>query len=84
MKARLRMSFKTWMVIYPSITLFLFLFGEQLSPFPLYLRTLILTIALVPWMMFIGIPVLEYVMKLISGNTISRQQNKITRDEKIR
>jgi antibiotic biosynthesis monooxygenase (ABM) superfamily enzyme len=65
-KAKLLASFKIWMVIYPSITLFLFLFGEQLSGLPLYLRTFILTISLVPWMMFIGIPFIEFIIRRIS------------------
>lgn len=47
-KARLLMSLKIWLVIYPSITLFLFLFGQQLSSLPLYQRTFILTVSLVP------------------------------------
>lgn len=58
-KARLLMSVKIWMVIYPSITLFLFLFGEQLSSLPLYQSTFILTVLLVPWMMFIGVPIID-------------------------
>ncbi|MCB0523235.1 MAG: hypothetical protein KDC86_01830 [Saprospiraceae bacterium] len=65
-KARLFMSLKIWMVIYPSITLFLFLFGQQLSLLPLYQRTFILTASLVPWMMFIGVPFLEYIMKRLN------------------
>lgn len=64
-KAVLLLSIKIWMVIYPSITVFLFLFGRQLSVLPLYQRTFILTIALVPWMMFIGVPFLNYVIKRI-------------------
>jgi len=65
-KARLYMSLKIWMVIYPSITLFLFLFGQQLSSLPLYLRTFILTISLVPWMMFIGVPFLDFLIRRVS------------------
>lgn len=65
-KAKLLASFKIWMVIYPSITLFLFLFGGQLSGLPLYLRTFILTISLVPWMMFIGIPFIEFIIRKLS------------------
>ena len=62
-KARLLMSLKIWAVIYPSITLFLFLFGQQLSALPLYQRTFILSIALVPWMMFIGVPSLDFLIR---------------------
>lgn len=66
-KARLMMSVKIWMVIYPSITLFLFLFGEQLSVLPLYQRTFILTISLVPWMMFIGVPFVDFMIRQLTA-----------------
>lgn len=65
-KARFLMALKIWMVIYPSITLFLFFFGEKLSMLPLYQRTFILTITLVPWMMFAGIPLLDMLFRNIS------------------
>ena len=68
-KARLMMAFKIWMVIYPSITIFLLLFGEILSALPLYQRTFILTISLVPWMMFIGVPFVDFVLRRISGKS---------------
>jgi len=66
-KARLMMSLKIWLVIYPSITLFLFLFGQQLSSLPLYLRTFILTISLVPWMMFVGVPFVDLLIQKAAG-----------------
>lgn len=69
-KAILLLSIRIWMVIYPSITGFLFLFGKQLSALPLYQRTFILTITLVPWMMFIGVPFLDYVIKQVTKNGI--------------
>jgi antibiotic biosynthesis monooxygenase (ABM) superfamily enzyme len=62
-KVKLMASLKIWMVIYPSITMFLFFFGKQLAFLPLYQRTFILTISLVPWMMFIGVPALEILMR---------------------
>jgi len=62
-KARLLMSLKIWMVIYPSITLFLFLFGPPMSSLPLYQRTFLLSISLVPWMMFIGVPFLDFLIR---------------------
>jgi len=62
-------ALKIWLVIYPSITLFLFLFGQPLASLPLYLRTFILTITLVPWMVFIGMPVLDSIfLKIYSMN----------------
>jgi len=66
-KARLVASLKIWIVIYPSITLFLYLFGELLSVLPLYLRTLLLTLSLVPWIVFAGVPLLEYVLRFLSS-----------------
>lgn len=71
-KARLFMSLKIWMVIYPSITLFLFLFGQQLSGLPLYQRTFILTISLVPWMMFIGVPFIDFLLRRLSKAGLSK------------
>jgi len=65
-KMKLIASLKIWAVIYPSITLFLYLFGEPLSVFPLYQRTFILTISLVPWMVFAGIPFVDSIIRRIS------------------
>jgi antibiotic biosynthesis monooxygenase (ABM) superfamily enzyme len=63
------MSLKIWVVIYPSITLFLFLFGQMLSALPLYARTFILTICLVPWMVFFGVPFVDYVVRRLFTRT---------------
>ena len=60
------MALKIWLVIYPSITLFLALFGEQLSALPLYQRTFLLTVSLVPWMMFVGVPAVDLLIKKLS------------------
>lgn len=67
-KAKLMAAVKIWLVIYPSITLFLFLFGQDLAPMPLYLRTLVLTVILVPWMVFGGVPLVEALLKRITRN----------------
>jgi antibiotic biosynthesis monooxygenase (ABM) superfamily enzyme len=68
-KAKLIASLKIWIVIYPSITLFLFLFGETLSVLPLYQRTFLLTLSLVPWIMFAGIPFVDLIIRLFSSKT---------------
>jgi len=65
-KAKLMASLKIWVVIYPSITLFLYLFGEALSGLPLYQRTLLLTLSLVPWIVFVGVPFVDLIVGLIS------------------
>lgn len=66
-KMKLIASLKIWFVIYPSITLFLYLFGESLSVLPLYQRTFLLTISLVPWMMFAGVPFVDLIITRISA-----------------
>jgi len=62
-KAKLIAALKTWVVIYPSITLFLALFGKVLSVLPLYQRTLLLTLALVPWIVFAGVPFINFLLR---------------------
>jgi antibiotic biosynthesis monooxygenase (ABM) superfamily enzyme len=64
-KAKILASFKIWVVIYPSITLFLCLFGEVMAPMPLYLRTLLLTVSLVPWIVFVGVPFVDSIIRLV-------------------
>lgn len=71
-KAKLIMSLKIWMVIYPSITLFLFLFGQTLAALPLYQRTFILTISLVPWMMYVGVPALDFLLNRLSRKSVAK------------
>ncbi len=72
-KMKLIASVKIWVVIYPSITLFLYLFGGPLSVLPLYQRTGILTIALVPWIVFIGVPFVDLILRLFSPRAINKQ-----------
>lgn len=72
LKAKLLASAKIWLAIYPSITIFLFVFGKALSGLPLVLRTLILTLLLVPWIVFIGVPFVDSIFRLFSPKTESR------------
>ena len=72
-KAKLITSLKIWMVIYPSITLFLFLFGQPLAALPLYQRTFILTISLVPWMMYVGVPALDFLLNRLSKKSDTKK-----------
>jgi antibiotic biosynthesis monooxygenase (ABM) superfamily enzyme len=71
-KMRLIASLKIWVVLYPSITLFLYLFGEPLSPLPLYGRTLVLTIVLVPWIVFVGVPFVDSILSKISSKKVTK------------
>ncbi len=65
-KMKLIASLKIWLAIYPSITFFLYLFGQTLSVLPLYQRTFILTLSLVPWIVFAGVPFVDKVIRLLS------------------
>lgn len=67
-KNKIIQALKIWVVIYPSITIFYLVFGKYLAEIPLYLRTLVLTLILVPWMVFIGLPFLHIVLKRFSRN----------------
>lgn len=65
-QTRLRLAVKIWIAIYPSITLVLFLFESQLVILPLYLRTLVLTVILVPWMIFVLLPLMDRGLALLT------------------
>ncbi len=71
-KMKLMASLKIWVVIYPSITLFLYLFGEALAVLPLYQRTLLLTLSLVPWIVFIGLPFVNLMIGKFSSKHSSQ------------
>lgn len=64
-KMKLLAALKIWLAIYPSITFFLYFFGPRLADLPLYQRTLILTATLVPWLVFVGVPVVDKALKFI-------------------
>lgn len=68
-KMKLIASLKIWAVIYPSITLFLYFFGEAMSVLPLYQRTFLLTISLVPWIVFAGVPFVDLVIRMVSSKS---------------
>ncbi|WP_294673519.1 hypothetical protein [uncultured Fluviicola sp.] len=67
-KTKVIQAIKVWIVIYPSITLFNLLFGSYLVNLPLPVKTLILTMVLVPWMVFIGLPIVNKIQQKISQN----------------
>ena len=67
-KAKIIQAIKVWIIIYPSITLFNILFGSYLINLPLYMKTLTLTVVLVPWMVFLGLPLVNRVQQKIFKN----------------
>lgn len=65
-KMKLIAALKIWVVIYPSITLFLYLLSKSSLELPLNLKTLFLTLILVPWVVFIGVPFVDFMMRQLS------------------
>lgn len=58
-----KMAIVIWLAIYPLITLIFALIGKQLMQIhPLPLRTLIITLIVVPTMVFILIPTLQKIL----------------------
>lgn len=54
-----------WVAIFPTITIIQFLFGGLLNELPLVVRTLTLTVVLVPLMVYLLIP---FWTKVFSSN----------------
>lgn len=54
-----KMATLTWIAIYPLITVILYVFGPELQAFPIFIRTLILTVVLVPLMVWVAVPFLQ-------------------------
>ncbi len=67
-KAKIIQAFKIWIVIYPSIILFNVFIGNQLVHLPLHIKSLTLTLVLVPWMVFIGLPLVNKIQQKLSRN----------------
>jgi len=65
-KMKLMAALKIWVAIYPSITLFLYLLSKSSLELPLYLKTLMLTLILVPWVVFVGVPFVDFIMRQLS------------------
>jgi antibiotic biosynthesis monooxygenase (ABM) superfamily enzyme len=51
-----KLAFLTWIIIYPLITLILFVFKDELIALPLMVRTFVLTILLVSLMQYVIMP----------------------------
>jgi antibiotic biosynthesis monooxygenase (ABM) superfamily enzyme len=61
---RWKFAVVVWLAIYPLVTAIFALFGEQIMAIqPLALRTLMLTLILVPLMAFVFIPLIQRVLK---------------------
>jgi uncharacterized protein len=59
--ARYKTVFITWLAVYPTLTLLLELFGDDLSKLALPLRTLVISAVLVPVAIYVVVPLLHRV-----------------------
>jgi uncharacterized protein len=56
---RYKIAVITWLAIYPALTVTIALLSPVLAPLPLFLRTLILTVVLVPIMVYVLVPTVQ-------------------------
>ena len=63
MPPRWKFAVVVWLAIYPSLTLILWLVGPAIRDWPVALRTLGLTLVLVPLMVFLLIPGLQRLLR---------------------
>lgn len=54
--AKYKMTFVSWLALYPTVTLIFFLFGEQLAHIPLLIRTFIVTAVVMVAMSYLLMP----------------------------
>jgi uncharacterized protein len=59
MPPRWKMAVVVWLAIFPALTFLLWLAGPKIASWPLPLRTLTLTAALVPLMVFLLLPAVQ-------------------------
>jgi antibiotic biosynthesis monooxygenase (ABM) superfamily enzyme len=59
---RWKFAVVVWLAIYPALTLLLWAVGPEIRGWPLALRTLVLTVVLVPMMVFVLLPALQRVL----------------------
>ncbi len=63
-----KFAIMVWLAVYPAITLVSYLIGNQIKHLPLPIRTLIMTLILVPLMVFVLLPTLRKIL----GNWLNK------------
>jgi antibiotic biosynthesis monooxygenase (ABM) superfamily enzyme len=63
MPPRWKTAVVVWLAIYPTITLVLWLAGPSIASWPLGLRTLAITVVVVPLMVYVLIPVFQRLLR---------------------
>jgi antibiotic biosynthesis monooxygenase (ABM) superfamily enzyme len=61
--ARYKMTILIWLTIYPAINMLFLVLGKPLENFPIYIKTLAISLILVPAMVYIFLPLLTNIFK---------------------
>ncbi len=56
--AKYKMAILIWIAIYPTINILFLVLGEPLAKFPMYIKTLVMTLIMVPMMVYVFLPFL--------------------------
>lgn len=56
--AKYKMAILIWITIYPTINILFLVLGKPLESFPMYIKTLVMTLILVPAMVYVFLPFL--------------------------
>lgn len=78
MKSKLKITagINIWIVIYPVSTLFLYWFKEPLSVMPIYARTLLMTVSLIPIIVFAGTPIVDTLISYFRGSRKDKTETR--------
>ena len=61
--AKYKMAILIWITIYPTINILFLVLGKPLENFPMYIKTLVMTLILVPAMVYLFLPFLTKTFK---------------------
>lgn len=76
LKTKLFMALKIWIVIYPALTLAFYSLDEILGALPVYQRTLLMTLVLVPFVVFAGVPMLDRAIRMVTQVTSGKRNQQ--------
>jgi antibiotic biosynthesis monooxygenase (ABM) superfamily enzyme len=58
-----KMAILIWISVYPAINVLFLVLGKPLEGYPIYLKTLVITLILVPLLVFVFLPLLTQVFR---------------------
>jgi len=61
--AKYKMAILIWIAIYPSLNVLFFVLAKPLENYPIYIKTLVISLILVPAMVYVFLPFLSKTFK---------------------